>query len=85
MLVNGVPVFITKNRRGVLAVMNLEPNEKLSSKSELATLLGKALKEVKNGETFDLDDIFKGTSSLYKWWDIRKIKLTKAVYRIFSV
>lgn len=66
MLVNGVPVFITKNRRGVLAVMNLEPNEKLSSKSELATLLGKALKEVKNGETFDLDDIFKGTSSLYK-------------------
>lgn len=85
MLVNGVPVFITKNRRGVLAVMNLEPNEKLSSKSELATLLGKALKEVKNGETFDLDDILKGTSSLYKWWDIRKIKLTKAVYRIFSV
>lgn len=51
--------------------MNVEPNEKLSSKIELATLLEKALKEVKNGETFNLDDIFKETSSLYKWQDIR--------------
>lgn len=60
------PVFITKNGKGDLAVMSMETYEKLSSKFELATLLEKALKEVKNGETFDLDDIFKETSSLYK-------------------
>ena len=49
---NNEPVFITKNGKGDLAVMNIEEYERLQSKAELYRLLGEGLKDEREGRVF---------------------------------
>lgn len=53
------PVFITKNGKGDLAVMSMEPYELLSAKLELYSLLGEGLEQVKQGKVKPIKESLK--------------------------
>ena len=53
------PVFITKNGKGDLAVMSMETYELLSGKSELYSLLGTGLDQVKQGKIKPMKESLK--------------------------
>ena len=50
------PVFITKNGKGDLAVMSIEPYEELAGRLELYSKLQEGLDDVAAGRTIPLDE-----------------------------
>lgn len=60
------PIFITKNGYGDMVIMSVDTYEQFISKLSLAVELEKGLKEVKNGETFEIDGVLNEITSKYK-------------------
>lgn len=60
------PIFITKNGYGDMVIMSVNTYEQFISKLSLAVELEKGLKEVKNGEAFEIDGVLNEITSKYK-------------------
>lgn len=60
---HGVPVYITKNGHGDLAVMSIETYEKLVGKFELYKLLDEGLAALENNKVLPAEDVFREIES----------------------
>ncbi|MFA9462767.1 MAG: type II toxin-antitoxin system Phd/YefM family antitoxin [Velocimicrobium sp.] len=60
------PVYITKNGKGDLVVLDIETYEKLIGRFELSTMLDKGLEDVKRMNYTNADDFFNELEGRYK-------------------
>lgn len=60
------PVYITKNGKGDLVVLDIESYEKLVGRFELSTLLDQGLEDVKQKNYINTDEFFNKLEGRYK-------------------
>lgn len=56
---NAEPVYVTKNGKGDLAVLSIETYERLVGKFELRKLLEEGMQEMREGNVFPVEDVFR--------------------------
>ncbi len=54
----GKPIYITKNGKGDLAVMDINVFEYMTEKYDLYSELEKGIKDIENGDYLDVDEAF---------------------------